>query len=73
MLKIENGRFSDCTFLEDLNGKNIIIKMFKNQEINWKGTIVSFSTNKHTCDVIVNENGRLVVYSLHNIESAEIF
>jgi len=74
MLKIENGRFSECTFVEDLKDKNIVIKTYCNKDINWVGTIVSFSKGSRGYDVIVNNwDDGLIGYSLHNIEFAEIF
>lgn len=74
MLKIENGRFSECTFIEDLKNKNIVIKQYKNQEVNWIGTIVNTSNGSKGYSITCNNwNDGLIGFKLHNIEFAEIF
>lgn len=74
MLTIENGRFSDCTFLEDLKNKNIVIKTYCNKEINWTGTIVNIGKGSRGYSITVNNwDDGLIGYFLHNIEFAEIF
>jgi hypothetical protein len=75
MLTIKNGRFSDCTFLEDLKDKNIVIKTYSNKDINWVGNIVHVSKDSQDgYSVIVNNwDDGLIGYRLHNIEYAEIF
>jgi hypothetical protein len=74
MLTIKNGRFSDCTFLEDLKNKNIVIKQYSNKEINWAGTIVNTSNGSIGYSITCNNwDDGLVSYKLHNIEFAEIY
>lgn len=74
MLKIENGRFSECTFIEDLKNKNIVIKQYKNQEVNWIGTIVNTSNGSKGYSITCNNwDDGLIGFKLHNIEFAEIF
>ena len=76
MLKIENGRFSECTFLDDIVNKNISLNRYRDQACEVKGLIVGFSTieNIQKIWVDVDEWPNITAsYNLHNIEFAEIF
>jgi hypothetical protein len=70
---IKNGRFSECTFVEDLKDKNILIKTYCNKEINWVGTIVKMGNGSRGYSITVNNwDDGLIGYLLHLIEYAEI-
>ena len=46
MLTIENGRFSDCTFLEDIVNKKITVNKYKNRILDRRGRICFTQRNK---------------------------
>ena len=85
MLTIENGRFSDCTFLEDIVNKKITVNKYKNRILDRRGRIcftqrnkdgsisitVNFEEESHINDNIIRS--LFSTYSLHNIENANIF
>ena len=85
MLTIENGRFSDCTFLEDIVNKKITVNKYKNRILDRRGRIcftqrnkdgsisitVNFEEESHFNDNIIRS--LFSTYSLHNIENANIF
>lgn len=76
MLKIENGRFSECTFLDDIVNKGIKLNKYKNEESEVQGLIVGHSTNGSIQKIWVDISEwpwALTSFNLHNIESAEIF
>ena len=75
MLTIENGRFSDCTFIEDIVGKNIEVKKWRNKIVDRRGRISFTQRNKDgSISITVNfEGSAYTSYNLHNIEFAEIF
>lgn len=85
MLRIENGRFSECIFIEDIVNKKIAINKYKNQIRNRIGHIQCTNKNKDgTISIKVNFenechfNDNIIrslfsTYSLHNIEDANIF
>lgn len=85
MLKIENGRFSECTFIEDIVGKNIEVKKWRDKIVDRRGRICFTQRNKDgSISITVNFEGEChhddniirsayTSYNLHNIENANIF
>ena len=76
MLTIENGRFSECVFLDDLKSKNIAIKQYKNQESEISGLIVKIIPSVNGYKVWIDLDGYpnvITSFNLHNIENANIF
>lgn len=76
MLRIENGRFSECVFVDDLKGKNIDIKQYRNQDSDISGLIVGILPNPNGYKIWIDINGYpniITSYNLHNIENANIF
>lgn len=80
MVKIENGRFSETTFIEDIVGKKIVINKYRNQEGYRLGYVESTNRGKHGYTLLITFNDEchfneksISRYCLHNIEDAVIF
>ena len=77
MLTIENGRFSECVFLQDLKNKSIKLNRYKNKESDISGLIVKINAdNVNGYKVWIDIDGYpniITSYNLHNIEDANIF
>jgi len=76
MLTIENGRFSECVFVDNLKNKNIKLNRYRDKKYKISGLIVKIVPSEDGYKVWVDINGypnMVVSFNLHNIENANIF
>ena len=76
MLTIENGRFSECVFVNDLKNKSIKLNRYRDKEYQISGLIVKILPSENGYKVWIDLDGYpnvITSFNLHNIENANIF